>query len=636
MFAQVEQMTSAHMQQGSRERSALMSSESREALEDNFASRSVPPEGLLTPTRLSPSGEDDELNFDIKGVSTRSGTALGVVRLSSVFRGAPGNGFDPLRRPSTWEHPGPSLPQQDLPAAASPQGYGAPSVLEPGPSGHGIQATLVLGEKDKLLSKETGDRIQNEIRARRRKTDAVTHKRRWDEDSQTKVSHDTVRRKRHALQLPAPTGSVRDFGPDVHNKIRRQVLAHGGEDDAATREKLWEGGRTKVSHDTVWKDQGTFRLPGTALVERLRSKTGIVPSHLIKLQSIAREHRCLIGVRPVDRFATDLIEAGYPTKGFHIKGKSANWGPQAGFICVDQRFSKLENKPNLVPKFDLQVQSCIKDGYAKKISLVLLKSRVDKLVTAGLIFLGKRDSHGIPVNLEAKAPSGKVYTFDVLHVYRGGEEAYEIAYQGKAVAVLAPPKDGANPLTADYDLFVIGPRWEDFGVQDKLPLSDVSHNVFKARRRRDYKHLPESLQREYDDPAVYHAREDKDVGNASLRVREMIPLINRGLAGDGEPVVHHNADSASPATDPDANYPLTFVMPQKIGRFDMICIVHDKHELVELIVSATEAGYYVPRNPMWENEVTQVRSKSFGFWRNMEQLNQVAGAAPRNRPTMDA
>lgn len=59
-------------------------------------------------------------------------------------------------------------------------------------------------------------------------------------------------------------------------------------------------------------------------VEAVKDKTGMVAAHLIPLQQVARDHNCIIGIRPVDRLATELIESGHPTKGFHIKGKSAS------------------------------------------------------------------------------------------------------------------------------------------------------------------------------------------------------------------------------------------------------------------------------------------------------------------------
>ncbi|WP_233203122.1 CyaA/EF/ExoY family adenylyl cyclase toxin [Chitinimonas sp. BJB300] len=105
------------------------------------------------------------------------------------------------------------------------------------------------------------------------------------------------------------------------------------------------------------------------LAKNLKETVGILTHHLESLQQVAHTHNCIIGIRPVDKMATGLIEENHPTKGFHIKGKSASWGPQAGLICVDQRYSKLENTPNQIEKFSHQTQQCIKEGYAVSVPL---------------------------------------------------------------------------------------------------------------------------------------------------------------------------------------------------------------------------------------------------------------------------
>lgn len=347
------------------------------------------------------------------------------------------------------------------------------------------------------------------------------------------------------------------------------------------------------------------------LCARVQGETGVVPAHLVKLQRVAGEHNCLIGIRPVDRFATDLIESGYPTKGFHIKGKSANWGPQAAFICVNQQFSKLEDKPDRIEKFNRQVQSCIAEGHAKSVPLMLSQARLEKLLDEGLIDKVQFGRNRVPIMFEARAPSGMVYEFEAAHAYSAGEDMYKITHGGTQIEVLAPPRDDAKPLTADYDLFLIGPHITDLGPQDNLPVPDVSHAVFKARLDKYKNGIPSALRSAYEQSGEFYRKEDEEIGNASLRVRNMIPLINTALVGDGEAVVHHNTDSASPATDPGANYPATFFLPQKIDRFDEICIIHDERELAELIGSAKNAGYHVQINPMWEKEVASVQRESF-------------------------
>lgn len=55
----------------------------------------------------------------------------------------------------------------------------------------------------------------------------------------------------------------------------------------------------------------------------------------------AQDTDSIILSRLPGKVGNDLIEAGYDLKGFHIKAKSCNWGPMAGFICQLPIFNKL-------------------------------------------------------------------------------------------------------------------------------------------------------------------------------------------------------------------------------------------------------------------------------------------------------
>ncbi|MGQ5524173.1 anthrax toxin-like adenylyl cyclase domain-containing protein [Chitinimonas sp. PSY-7] len=285
------------------------------------------------------------------------------------------------------------------------------------------------------------------------------------------------------------------------------------------------------------------------LAENLKENTGVVTQHLISLQQVAHDHNCIIGIRPVDKMATGLIEESHPTKGFHIKGKSASWGPQAGLICVDQRYSKLENTPDQIEKFNYQTQQCIKDGYAVAVPLVISANRLHALQEAGLIGERSRENTQGVITFSAKAPSGQIYQFEGT---RKGQD-FVITSNGEPITVLAPKAD-AKAFTADYDLLVISPHISDVGSQDNLLVPDVSHNVFRSKINQ-YRGIPSNvyLLNDYLNAKSFHAKEDADLGNASMRVRNMIPVINQALVGVGEAVVHHSTDSGSPATDIKAN-----------------------------------------------------------------------------------
>jgi hypothetical protein len=382
----------------------------------------------------------------------------------------------------------------------------------------------------------------------------------------------------------------------------------------------------KPSNPPVEKSKPSVPGPAAApdlpqVLEKVQSRTGIVTAHLLPLQSVAKEHNCIIGFRPVETVATGLIEAGHPTKDFHIKGKSANWGPQAGMICVDQAFSKLENcrvsDPARIEKFSAQTRQCIEDGHALAVPLTISPERLQTLLAADLITdLGLADAQGC-CRFDAKGPSGTFYRFEATPM-PGAEGLLQITQQGQPLDVLAKSA-GGKALTADYDLLLVGPPIGDLGVQDNLPVPDIAHAVFKARidgyidritpaRPRN---LAMELREDHASAGSFYRGENPDLGNASQRIVKLIPLINTAVVGDAEPVVHHNADSGSPASEAAANYPATFFLPEKLGSFDEICVIEDVQQLAELIRQAKDSGYHIPLNPLWEPEVTGIRRSDF-------------------------
>ena len=48
----------------------------------------------------------------------------------------------------------------------------------------------------------------------------------------------------------------------------------------------------------------------------------------------------VIASRQLNPLCTDLMMEGYAAKGFHIKAKTCDWGPMAGFVALDPCFTK--------------------------------------------------------------------------------------------------------------------------------------------------------------------------------------------------------------------------------------------------------------------------------------------------------
>ncbi|CAH8188846.1 Adenylate cyclase [Vibrio aestuarianus] len=348
------------------------------------------------------------------------------------------------------------------------------------------------------------------------------------------------------------------------------------------------------------------------LVDKIADKTGIVKTHLLPILQVAKKSNQIISFRPVDPMSTGLIGEGYPTKGFAIKGKSSNHGPQAGFICVDQNLSKLHvtlkndkaNRQNQVTKYNASVHECLEKGDAVAVNLTLSQSRIDWL----------KNSQTIKV--EGNNNTLKIFSEGLEYKAEKNGDKFEISHKGQPLKVLADPKT-QQPLTADYDLMFIAPKTEhlDLANYDKLPVNRVHFSVLSETYKMRFR------EKEGEDftPQLFYAKEEQTkgssgqaIGNATPRITKAIDELNTETVGEnGNPVVHHNADSGSPATDTASNYPITVFMPENLAGYDAIHIIENADQFAEFVKKAKTHGFYVPTNPKWERSVLQARSLNF-------------------------
>lgn len=413
----------------------------------------------------------------------------------------------------------------------------------------------------------------------------------------------------------------------VQLNLHKTTPARHALDDNKTCSASHQEYRNETIHDsstTLTRKNTIHTLADTlyAQIENGKHVIGIIPDHLIKLQEIAQEYNCIIGIRPVDPLATGLITAGHPTKNIHIKGKSASWGPQAGLICEDQSYSKLEKSPKKTKEFSEQVRRCIRDGYVNSINLAITPTRLHDLLAIGAIH--NTESITNTSCFYSKSPSGKNYYFASALQPNGH---YAVSLDGKPIKVLATEADNIKKmLTADYDLLCVGPHISDFGSQDNLPVPDVSHEVFLSRVKK-YKNIPISL-KPYLSEDFFYAPTNKDLGNISPRVRDLIPVINQKLAQQGENLIHHGEDAHNAFTDIKSNYPATFFLPRAIGRFQEICLISNHAELTELVQISKDEGYQIPINPLWDKTLTSIRRKSFVCAKNVLEVAKQTQACP--------
>ena len=65
------------------------------------------------------------------------------------------------------------------------------------------------------------------------------------------------------------------------------------------------------------------------------------------------------------------VERGYPSKNFHVKGKSSDWGPQAGFVPFDGFFSKVGYDKDKAAKGTAANREGMESGFAARTTLCL-------------------------------------------------------------------------------------------------------------------------------------------------------------------------------------------------------------------------------------------------------------------------
>lgn len=111
---------------------------------------------------------------------------------------------------------------------------------------------------------------------------------------------------------------------------------------------------------------------------------GMPKCHGNKFSDAATQHNTIIMSRAPGIYATQLIEEGYASKGFHNKAKSCNWGPMAGFVNVNPMFSKagLTEKGN---KSQTKSISKARKSGAKTTPLIISGARINRLKEMNII-----------------------------------------------------------------------------------------------------------------------------------------------------------------------------------------------------------------------------------------------------------
>ncbi len=343
--------------------------------------------------------------------------------------------------------------------------------------------------------------------------------------------------------------------------------------------------------------------------------SGIVPSHKQAMLQTASQNNCIIMVRPVNKLSTDLISEGYATKDLHVKGKSSDWGPQAGFICCDQKFSKLaKKKPQDISKFNSKVKESIQGNYAKQVPLLISEGRLKSLIKTRMIHVISQKNggyhitnHGAPHQEFLLYPNVQMPSGDYPKIYQKHHKTVITMFKQLPLLkhgywVLVKEKDAVEemlvlaefdsgvPLTADYDLFCVAPHLSNFSDEKSTGFKSVATKVLTAlatKERRDA---------------------DADLGRISSLTRLVKDQINNKIGV--KKVVHHGCEVDNPVTELD--YPVTAFTP-----WNEVIAASNQSELEAMIRDIIRLGYAFYANRLWSQAgVINSNSRDVGYARD--------------------
>ncbi|HAS6097604.1 TPA: hypothetical protein I7145_23695 [Vibrio vulnificus] len=344
-------------------------------------------------------------------------------------------------------------------------------------------------------------------------------------------------------------------------------------------------------------------------------QSGIVPAHKDPIIQTAFQNNCIIMVRPVNRLSTSLIAEGYATKDLHVKGKSSNWGPQSGFICCDQKFSKLFQKgSHEIEKFNSKVKESIRDRFAKPVPLLISNKRLNFLVKEKMLHIVSKDrgiihvtSHGKPHHDFILYPNSIMPLGEHPKIYRDHQKNLMVMFKhlphlkhgywvmtkiGESVEELLvlAEFDSCVPLTADYDLFCVQPHLSNFSHLKAPSLKSVANVVSMALAQKERR------------------INDAHLGRISNITRKVKEQINQKIGL--KKVIHHGCEVDNPVTELD--YPITAFTP-----WGEVVGATNQRELEALVRDTIRLGYIFYANRLWsQSGKINTNSKQNGYLRD--------------------
>jgi hypothetical protein len=359
----------------------------------------------------------------------------------------------------------------------------------------------------------------------------------------------------------------------------------------------------------------------------------MTPADMQAAQLVAAHRNEIIMFRDTGCWSRPYIALGHPTKPFHVKGKSSDWGPQAGLVPLNSEFSKAfaqkdidkgiaANRHAIQGNYARPVQLFVSEQFIQNELLVRKGSAnrppIDRVTTPrpGVMYFfctkpnDDPNGPGKPYVLFGKKESGdryQIFAFPLDVAKTKERELFLKESSGEPLLVMTVPSADL-PITGDYDLFAVCPSWGSYGAKDKKmdpTLDDARQNASAklTAAKATSPNLQVAQQARISLAKIEAAKtpEDPDRGNLTPRILELIGSLTAAMGGRF-PRVHHNAESGRPfAPGAQDGFPLTTFHPKRgIGGYQFLnATINDVGDLRQYFSAIFAGGYYVPRNRAW-------------------------------------
>jgi hypothetical protein len=316
------------------------------------------------------------------------------------------------------------------------------------------------------------------------------------------------------------------------------------------------------------------------------NQNGMTRSDMDACRRVADRLNEVIIFRSTGPWAKRWIERGYPSKNFHVKGKSSDWGPHAGFVPYNGTYSKVGYDPAKAAEGTKQNDKGLHSGFAGKTPLILTEPEINDQVnkqegrppraaiqtrfpiqgSKDQILIALRSGDQKEIAFRAVHAGGDRFAIEVYPEKLGANPFRLIDKRGAPLEVMSSNEVGTDrPMTGDYDLLAICPSWGQYGsrlaadvvkpgIQLKGRAGPEPAARFHAGQGLDNVLDPElhTMSKRPPKSAALPAKlpersEHPDMGNLTPRILRCINELNNAMGAVGPSAalrrVHHNAES---------------------------------------------------------------------------------------------